>query len=170
MSLYTAQMVRSLLISCCWLKFCGRAQFPHQQVKWKFCILRSSCFPGLWKHYSLFSLEDINTDECSIKNTNHDKQPDYGNVIENSKGSESPPEGQDYLLKTEHAYTQLNDKNQVRYVLNSSVLAWRKNWPIFPVAQLFVQLFIFAEIQEKIKLTNYFCCSTVRTSLYASQK
>ena len=72
-------------------------------------------------------LEDINTGEHSIKHTNHDKHLDPGNVIENSKGSESPPEGQDYLLKTERAYTQLNDKNQVRYVLNSSVLAWRKN-------------------------------------------
>ena len=71
-------------------------------------------------------LEDINTGEHSSKHTNHDQHFDPGNVIETSKGPESPPlEGENYLLITEHAYTQVNDKNQVRHVLNSSVFAWR---------------------------------------------
>ena len=67
----------------------------------------------------------MDTGDQSIKHTNHDKHFNPGNVIENSKGSESPPDGEDYLLITEHAYTQVKDKNQVRHALNPSVLAWR---------------------------------------------
>ena len=90
-------------------------------------------FARILKKLLAILLEDINTGEHSIKHTNHDKHFDPGSVKENSKGSESPHEGQDYLLITEHAYTQVNDKNQVRHVLNSSVLARRKNRPIFSV-------------------------------------
>lgn len=70
-------------------------------------------------------LEDMDTGKESIKHTNHDKQLNVGNAIENSKESESLPEGENYLLITEHAYTQVDDKNQVRNALNASVLAWR---------------------------------------------
>ena len=60
-----------------------------------------------------------------ITHTNHDKQFNPGSVIENSKGSESPPEGEDYLLITEPEYTQVKYKNQVRHALNPTVLTWR---------------------------------------------
>ena len=73
---------------------------------------------------TIFS-EDMDTGKESIKHTNHDKQLNVGNAIENSKESEYLPEGENYLLITEHAYTQVDDKNQVRNALNASVLAWR---------------------------------------------
>lgn len=55
----------------------------------------------------------MDTGEHSIKHISHDKQFNPENVIENSKEAESPPEGEDYLLVIEHAYTQVKDKNQV---------------------------------------------------------
>lgn len=67
----------------------------------------------------------METDDHRTTHTNHDKQFNPGSVTENSKGSESPPEGEDYLLITEPEYTQVKDKNQVCHALNPTVLAWR---------------------------------------------